>query len=122
MNESYTLYKADGTEQVVAPKVEKQKFTLHELTALVGGPVELLSLDSKAGRFMGRGHCGFPPDLPNGLTSAYMSGGLVRDGWCLVVNENGQNEGLAVNQRASENWGSELVGDVLLCRISAVRS
>jgi len=46
---------------------------------------------------------------------------LVRDGWCLVVNENGRNENLPMNEKASELWGSRVAGNVLLCRISAAR-
>lgn len=34
------LYKADGTELVVAPYAKNKKWTLEELQAFVGGPIE----------------------------------------------------------------------------------
>ena len=91
-----TLYKADGTYLDIELK---GKFPPGEISRLVGGMPELLHLDD---------------DRPN----AYLRGGLVRNGWVLVVNENGRNTLLRINQNASELWGSELVGDVLLCRRS----
>jgi hypothetical protein len=78
-----------------------------------------MCLGSKHRRFVGTGgHTGFVDE--HGCSSAGMSGGLVREGWCLVVNSNGLNETLLTNEEASHLWGSWVVGDVLLCRVSAI--
>src|SRR5947208_4767541 len=116
----YIWYKAHGSEQVVEPQRKKTKFTAEELRKFVGGYWEILPLGSKHKRFVGTGgHCG--PVDEHGYCSAWVSVGLVRDGWCLVVNENGLNEKLPTNEKASELWGSRIVGNVLLCRLSAAR-
>jgi hypothetical protein len=115
----YLWYRADGTQQVVTPQVKKSKFVLSELRKFVGGSIDLMYLGSKHRRFVGTGgHHGFVDE--DGCCSACASGGLVRDGWCLVVNGNGLNENLPTNEEASRMWGSRVVGDVLLCRVSAI--
>lgn len=115
----YIRYRADGTQHVVMPEIMKSKFVASELSRLVGGSITLMYLGSKHRRFVGTGgHHGFVDE--DGCCSAWMSGGLVRDGWCLVVNGNGLNENLPTNEEASRMWGSRVVGDVLLCRVSAI--
>lgn len=115
----YALYKASGEELAVSPQVKKNKFTLDEMQRMVGGSIEFLNLGSGHQRFVATGgHCG--PMDECGFCSASMSGGLVRDGWVLIVNEEGRLRNLPVNKAASELWGNELVGDVLLCRSSAI--
>ena len=115
----YVWFKADGTQQVVTPQVKKSKFVLSELRKFVGGSIDLMYLGSKHWRFVGTGgHHGFMDE--DGCCPAWMSGGLVRDGWCLVVNGNGLNEDVPTNEEGSRIWRSRIVGDVLLCRVSAV--
>ena len=106
------LYKTDGTVEVVIPK--GKKFRIEELWEMVHGGIEILDLGWKAQRYMrAEDRMG-----PTGWVSASLSGGLVRNGWVLVVNENGLNEELPVNEGASQLWGGQLVGDVLLCKRS----
>lgn len=98
----YVWLRATGEQISVLPLSSKTKFSLAELRRFVGGTIQLASLDSQ-------------------VPYAYMRGGLVRDKWVLVVNDNGLNERLPINQTASELWGGMIVGDVLLCRRSAIR-
>lgn len=119
MDNKYILYKTDGTEEVVVPSVMKTQFVTEELRCMIGGSIQLLDLGAKAFAYMGERYCGFRDK--NGLTSADMRGGLVRDRWVLVVNDNGLNEKLPTNEEASTQWGARLVGNVLLCRRSAIR-
>ena len=119
LKSEYTWCRADGTQRVATPQVKKSKFVLAELRGYVGGSIALMYLGSKHRRFVGTGgFMGFVDE--DGCCSAWMSGGLVRDGWCLVVNGNGLSENLPTNEEASRMWGSRVVGDVLLCRVSAI--
>ena len=107
-------YKTDGTTEVVRPANGK-KFTAAEQQKFVGGRRETMDMGWKAQRFMHPyGRVG-----PAGFVSAAMSGGLVRDGWIMIVNENGLNKRLPVNEKASELWGGMVVGNALLCKRSA---
>lgn len=120
-SEPYKLLKSDGTEEIVTPRSGK-KFTPAEVRGLVGGSFELASLSPKRRREVDKNWCGFRSMVDaDGFVDAYASGGLVREGWVLVVNDDGRNLRLPVNQQASELWGAaEIVGDVLLCRTPAV--
>jgi hypothetical protein len=104
-------YKANGEQIIVTPQVYRNYFTLDELHQFVGGSIAIVSLGSKDNPppFFGEDHHGF------------FRGGLVRDGWILVLNDEGRIRGLPTNEAASELWGARLVGDVLLCPKSYVR-
>ena len=93
------LYKADGTMEVVTP-ADGKRFTADEQRRFIGGGRETLDLKWKA-------------------ESRRRPGGLVRDGWILVVNEDARNYDLPINQKASELWGDAILGNALLCKRSA---
>jgi hypothetical protein len=114
----YVWLRASGEQIAVQPTTTETKFVSGELRKFAGGSIELIDLGPKAVAFMGEGYHGFRDE--HGLTSAYGRGGLVRNGWVLVVNENGINLGLPTNENASALWGARLAGDVLLCRRSAI--
>jgi hypothetical protein len=108
------LYLADGTTEIVRP-ADGKRFTAQEQWKFVGGGRETLDMGWQAQRYM------HPHNRvgPAGFVSAALSGGLVRDGYIMVVNENGLNERLPINEKASALWGGAIVGNVLFCKRSA---
>jgi hypothetical protein len=112
---SYILFRANGTEQAVAPANGK-KFELSELKRLVGGTATIMHLGANPRMCItavdGEGEAQFTKVNP-------WLGHMVRKGWVLVVNENGLNEGLPMNDEALAMWGGLVVGDVVLCRFDA---
>ena len=110
----YIVLRADGTEQEVKPANGK-KFQLAELRRLVGGTAEIMQLSDEPRMCVtavdenGEGTFTTVNPLPH----------MVRTGWVLVVNENGFNENLPVNEKAVAMWGGLVVGDVVVCRFDS---
>jgi hypothetical protein len=112
---SYILFRANGTELVVKPANGK-KFELAELKRLVSGTATIMHLGANPRMCITtvdeEGEAQFTKVNP-------WLGHMVRKGWVLVVNENGLNESLPVNDEAVAMWGGLVVGDVVLCRFDA---
>jgi hypothetical protein len=105
------LYRADGTQEVVKPANGK-KFELKELKKFVHGTAAVAHLNSRV-RFCVVSRAG---ELETVEIDPKANNLMIRDGWVMVMNENGLNERLPLNREASRLFGGIVVGDVVLCR------
>jgi hypothetical protein len=109
------LYRADGTQEVVKPAANGRKFELKELKEFVHGTAAVAHLDSRV-RFCVVSRAG---ELETVEIDPKANNLMIRDGWVMVMNENGLNERLPLNKEASRLFGGIIVGDVVLCRFDA---
>ena len=108
------LYRADGTRGEVNPANGK-KFELKELGKLVGGTAAVAHLDNRI-RLCVVSRAG---ELETVEIDPNANNLMIRQGWVMVMNENGLNERLPINREASRLYGGGVVGDVVLCRFDA---
>jgi hypothetical protein len=112
----YELIRADGTRSVVVP-ADGKKFTLAELQSMVKGPLTLMHLGAALREVIRSVDMEGNPDVPH--LNPHSIGAMVREGWVLVVTEDGLCRNLPINREAVEIQGGLVVGDVLLCRRDA---
>jgi hypothetical protein len=115
LNEPFTILRADGSEQSVVP-ADGNRFTMIELRKLLHADATPMYLWGKRECIVSVNMEGIP-DIQ--FRKAKAEGLFVREGWVFVVDENGLNKNLAINERVSKMWGGLVVGDVILCRRDA---